>query len=89
MAEFVGTVAGAMLLIYLISKAIEWAVLKRIGTSESSMVLTSTGVTFLLFVAMWVSAMGTPTAQRPIFLISYFLGAVFLAVIRLRKIKSP
>jgi hypothetical protein len=86
-AEFSGSIIGAMLIIYLICKAIEWVVLKRIGTSQSSMVLTSTSITFLLLAALWVSGLGTPTAKGPSFLLAIFFGAVILAIIRLKKIK--
>lgn len=87
-AEFIGSIIGAMLIIYMISKVIEWVILKRIGTSKSSMILTSTSVTFLLIASLWLSALGTPTAKGPLFMMHVLLGAIILSVIRLKKAKS-
>ena len=88
MANFIGAILGAMLAIYLISKLIEWVLVKRIVQSRSAMILISTSAALLLVFILWYSALGKPYAQGVNFLLAYLLGSLFLAALRCSRSKS-
>jgi fructose-specific phosphotransferase system IIC component len=88
MANFIGAMLGAMLAIYVISRLIEWLLLKRIIASRSMMMVASTAASFLIVCGLWYSALGKPYAQDADFLLIYLLAAVLLTLIRYSRSKS-
>jgi len=88
MAYFIGSILGAMTGIYLLSKLLEWVLLKRVIKSRVSVVLTSTAGSLFLVCSLWYSALGKPYAQGNYFLLSYLLASLLLVAIRYRRLKS-
>lgn len=78
-----GAIAGGMIGFYLISKAIEWLILKRIVSKYALMVWISPAA---IFSAMLVSYTSNPDgfyAFHPAMFIDYFIAAILLPVIRI------
>lgn len=77
-----GAILGGMLVIYLLCKVLEWALLKRILSSHFVMVsLSSLLIFFVIFIA-WYVKKDEAYAFHPAMLVDYFLAAVILPFIR-------
>lgn len=88
MAHIVGLLLGAIVVIYIISKIIEWIFLKKIIKNQALITLASTSLVFIAIAFLWFSAQGNPYAQSFVFLFTYFFAALFLAAIRYRRAKK-
>jgi fructose-specific phosphotransferase system IIC component len=88
MANFIGAMLGAILAIYVMSRLIEWLLLKRIIASRGMMILVSTATSFFIVCGLWYSALGKPYAQDTGFLLIYLLASVLLTLIRYSKSRS-
>lgn len=88
MANFIGALLGAVAVIYLLSRLVEWVLIKRIVKDPTAVVLISTSSIFVLLLALWLSAQGKPYAQGISSPVAYFLASVLLAFFRARKATS-
>ena len=84
MAYFIGTVLGASVAIYLLSRIIE-LILIRIIKNPSTIIIVSTSIIFICLLTLWLSALGKPQAQGISSLLAYFFASIFLAFFRCRK----
>jgi hypothetical protein len=78
-----GAIVGGMIGFYLLSKAIEWIILKRIVSKYALMVWISP---VTIFGAMFVSYTSNPDgfyAFHPAMFIDYFIAAILLPIIRI------
>lgn len=78
--NIVGSVLTGVLVIYLISKLIEWALLKRIVKNRAVMVVLSTVASFILIFALWYSGKDKPYAVHPDLLSNFLLASILLAL---------
>lgn len=76
----IGSVLAGVLVIYLMSRLIEWALLNRILRNQTIVVISSTTVSLLLIVALWFSGVDKPYAVHPNLLLSFLLASVILAL---------
>lgn len=88
MASFVGALLGAILVIYLTSKLIEWLVIKRTVASHRLAIFTSTSAVLCFVFILWLAALGKPYAQGANFLFAYVLGAILLVPLRISRLKN-
>ena len=88
MANFVGALLGAMLVIYLASRLIEWIAIKRMIASHRLAILTSTSIALCFVFILWFAALGKPYAQGQNFIFAYILGAILLIPIRISRLKD-
>ena len=88
MASLLGAILGAIIAIYLLSKLLEWVLLRWIIKSRVALAVTSTGAIFLGVSTLWFLNLGKPSAQSPSFLIAYLIAFVILIAIRCSAAKK-
>lgn len=82
MSAVIGSVIGGMLVIYLLSKLLEWVLLKRIMRSYCSMIYLSSAVVFSTICIAWYIKRNEVYAFQPALLVAYFMAALILPYIR-------
>lgn len=87
----VGAVIGGMVAFYLIGKLLEWAVIKRVVNSYSTMVWLSSIVTLTAIALLWYSSREEAYAFHPAMFIDYTIAAILLPITRTvwRRRKKP
>lgn len=77
-----GAVAGGLIVLYLISKIMEWAVWKRIFESYRLMVWVSSMAAFAVIFVLWFSQRDKVYAFNPAMFIDYAIAGITLPIIR-------
>lgn len=77
-----GAVLGGMLVIYLLCKAFEWALLKRVLSNYNAMIFLSSALIFSAICIAWYVNRNKAYAFQPAMLVDYFIAALGLPLIR-------
>lgn len=77
-----GAVAGGLIVLYLISKIMEWAVWKRIFESYRPMVWVSSISAFAIIFVLWFSQRDKVYAFNAAMFIDYAIAGITLPIIR-------
>lgn len=77
-----GSVLAGMLVIYLLSKVIEWVLLKRVLKNHNVMVALSAAASFIFIFLLWYAAKDKPYAVHPEILANFLLASVIVVFAR-------